>query len=375
MHSRDNFASVVVSAMAWGAAFGVGARADDHARQHRRDRHAQLGRRQPPAERQRRRALRGVLVDGHDAGCRRCERIGRHLREGPADRRRHARQPPDRGRGGRGRQRRARHLGGRPLRDVRRRRRRWWRTTPTGISDVFRHDRTTGSTIRVSVATGGAPGRRGQCGAADQRRRPLRRVRIGGQQSRRRRHQPADRRLPARRPDLDDDARQRRHLRGAERSRRARAGDQRRRHPRQLPVRRDHARRRAGSAAMRRRRPSACTRVFVRTMPSGTTTRLAISDPSAIGGSYPVKQAYRVTAAGIAGDGLSVAVILDGITPAGTFAGILNQVALAPVRDRSHQVARGLFLRPGRVADSAALHQPGDQREAAARWRHASAAM
>jgi hypothetical protein len=71
----------------------------------------------------------------------------------------------------------------------------------------------------------------------------------------------------------------------------------------------------------------ACTRAFVRMVPGGTTTRLGISDPSAIGGFYPVKQAYRVSGAAIAGDGLSAAVILDAITPAGTFAGILNQVA------------------------------------------------
>ena len=60
-----------------------------------------------------------------------------------------------------------------------------------GDRDVFVHDRQTGDTVRVSVATGGAEanGTYGSRDPRDQRRRPLRGVRVRRHQSGGRRHQ------------------------------------------------------------------------------------------------------------------------------------------------------------------------------------------
>ena len=64
-----------------------------------------------------------------------------------------------------------------------------------GAADVFVHDRQTGTTERVSVATGGAEANGAQLRPEDRRRRPLRRVLFHRPQPRQRRHQCQLRRL------------------------------------------------------------------------------------------------------------------------------------------------------------------------------------
>ena len=209
---------------------------------------AQARRRQPAAERQRRRALRGVLVHGHDAGRRRCERIGRRLREGQADRRRHAGQRANGRFGSRRRQRRARHLRGWPLRDVRLGRAAGRLTTPTRAptssctiarpaapsASAWRPTAprpTPSAPPRGSAATGAtscsnrspptsSPATPTSCATSSS---------VTVQNARRRRGSASPPRS-ARRPRL------------------VLAEHQRRRHPRRLPVRRHHARRHSGSA-------------------------------------------------------------------------------------------------------------------------------
>ena len=103
----------------------------------------------------------------------------------------------------------------RPLRGVR-------RATPptsspgtrTASSDVFVHDRQTGTTERVSVDSAGNQGNDDSCDPVDLRRRPLRGVRERRHQPRPGRHERRLRRLRPRPPDRRDRARQRRLGRG-----------------------------------------------------------------------------------------------------------------------------------------------------------------
>ena len=60
-------------------------------------------------------------------------------------------------------------------------------------SDVFVHDRQTGETTRVSISSGGREGNGASGLAGDQQRRPLRRLHVGGVESRSRRHEPGRR--------------------------------------------------------------------------------------------------------------------------------------------------------------------------------------
>ena len=203
---------VVVSALAWSASLGVGV-AQTTTRVSTDATGTQVAGASRQRECQRGRALRGVLVDGDDARRRRRQRIGRRLREGSADRRRHARQRADR---------RAEAVGDSVSPDIstdgryvtfvsaaaldRRRhqhvrgcdRHRPARRLPARPRHRRHHARERGDRRHA--------GQRRQRRAADQRRRPLRRLRVG----RRPTSSPPTptsvrRRLPPRPPDVDDD--------------------------------------------------------------------------------------------------------------------------------------------------------------------------
>jgi hypothetical protein len=70
-----------------------------------------------------------------------------------------------------------------------------------------------------------------------------------------------------------------------------------------------------------------CTRAYLRTVASSTTSRVPLGDATTGRGGPPLKRGYRVSGAAIAADGGSVAAALDGITPDGDFAGIIHQLA------------------------------------------------
>ena len=92
-----------------------------------------------------------------------------------------------------------------------------------GLDDIFVRDRQAGTTTRVSVAPAARPGERREHDALDQRRRALRRLPLGRDEPRRRRHERESRCLRLRPSGRNDDE--------GEREQRRRRGECRQQHP------------------------------------------------------------------------------------------------------------------------------------------------